>query len=138
MVRISIFAVHIANQNSKAILQNSLVKKHDTSWFFLKGKVQDLEPQLYFAFEIWKYSWYDWTPIIKFYYKKSPRWVNHFIRTNRWVCVMEKTRHTILLDADLVQKLRKIQSKLIEKNSTSVSFSSVINDTLRKSLNGKT
>lgn len=51
---------------------------------------------------------------------------------------MEKTRHTILLDADLVQKLRKIQSKLIEKNSASVSFSSVINDTLRKSLNGKT
>jgi hypothetical protein len=57
--------------------------------------------------------------------------------TNKLACIVEKTRHTILLDADLVQKLRKIQSKLIEKNSASVSFSSVINDTLRKSLNGK-
>lgn len=47
--------------------------------------------------------------------------------------VMSK-RHTILLDADIEQVLRKIQADMIRKTNRSVSFSSLINDTLRKSL----
>ncbi|WP_268541424.1 hypothetical protein [Candidatus Nitrosotenuis cloacae] len=43
-------------------------------------------------------------------------------------------RHTILLDADIEQVLRKIQADMIRKTNRSVSFSSLINDTLRKSL----
>lgn len=43
-------------------------------------------------------------------------------------------RHTILLDADIEQALRKIQADMIRKTNHSVSFSSLINDTLRKSL----
>jgi len=43
-------------------------------------------------------------------------------------------RVTIVLDDDLVKKLRTIQSKNIAKSKESVSFSSVINDELRKTL----
>ena len=41
-------------------------------------------------------------------------------------------RVTIVLDDDLVKKLRIIQSKMILKSKESVSFSKVINDELRK------
>jgi len=41
-------------------------------------------------------------------------------------------RITIVLDDDLVKKLRERQSYLIKKSSKSVSFSRVINDMLRK------
>jgi len=44
-------------------------------------------------------------------------------------------RVTIVLDDDLAKKLRIIQSKKISKLQTSVSFSSVINDELRKNIN---
>lgn len=40
----------------------------------------------------------------------------------------------ILLDDDLVKKLREIQAKLIKESSKSVSFSRVVNETLRKTL----
>ena len=43
-------------------------------------------------------------------------------------------RVTIVLDDDLVKKLRTIQAKKLTKSKESVSFSSVINDELRKSL----
>lgn len=43
-------------------------------------------------------------------------------------------RHTILLDEDVEQILRKMQAELIKKTNRSVSFSSLINDTLKKSL----
>ncbi len=43
-------------------------------------------------------------------------------------------RVTIVLDDDLVKKLRNIQSMKIGKSKKSVSFSSVINEELRKSL----
>lgn len=43
-------------------------------------------------------------------------------------------RHTILLDEDVEQILRKMQAELIKKTNKSVSFSSLINDTLKKSL----
>ena len=39
---------------------------------------------------------------------------------------------TIVLDNDLVKKLRIIQSKNIIKSKESVSFSKVVNDELRK------
>ncbi len=43
-------------------------------------------------------------------------------------------RVTIVLDDDLVRKLRKIQSKKISKTMEHVSFSRVINDELGKVL----
>ncbi len=43
-------------------------------------------------------------------------------------------RITIVLDDELVKKLREKQSKLIKESAKSVSFSSVINQTLRKSI----
>jgi len=47
--------------------------------------------------------------------------------------VMAK-RITVVLDDQLVKKLRNIQSKKISKSKKSVSFSSIINEELRKSL----
>jgi len=41
-------------------------------------------------------------------------------------------RVTIMLDDDLDKKLRVIQAKLIQSTNKSVSFSEVINETLRK------
>lgn len=43
-------------------------------------------------------------------------------------------RVTIMIDADLDKKLRMIQAKIIQKESTSCSFSKVINDVVRKGL----
>jgi len=43
-------------------------------------------------------------------------------------------RITVVLDDELVKKLRNIQSMKISKLKKSVSFSSVINEELRKSL----
>jgi len=43
-------------------------------------------------------------------------------------------RITIVLEEDLLKKLREKQAKLLTKSVKSVSFSSVINDTLRKSI----
>ncbi len=43
-------------------------------------------------------------------------------------------RATIVLDDDLVEKLRRLQSSLIRKSNKSVSFSKVVNDTLRKGI----
>ena len=43
-------------------------------------------------------------------------------------------RITILLDDDLAKKLRLLQSKRLKESNKSISFSRVLNDTLRKSL----
>ena len=43
-------------------------------------------------------------------------------------------RITIVLDEDLVKKLREKQAKLIKESIKSVSFSSVINQILHKSI----
>ena len=43
-------------------------------------------------------------------------------------------RITIMLDDDLVSKLRKIQAEQIKKTDKSVSFSHVINETIRKTI----
>jgi hypothetical protein len=43
-------------------------------------------------------------------------------------------RITIVLDDDLVKKLCEKQAKLIKETTKSVSFSSVINETLRKGI----
>lgn len=43
-------------------------------------------------------------------------------------------RHTIVIDEDVEKKLRYLQADLIKKTGKSVSFSAVINDTLKKSL----
>jgi hypothetical protein len=43
-------------------------------------------------------------------------------------------RITIMLDDDLDKKLRMIQSKAIQNTTSSVSFSAVINETLRNKL----
>ena len=41
---------------------------------------------------------------------------------------------TIILDDDLLKKLREKQAKLIKESTKSVTFSKVVNDTLRKVL----
>jgi hypothetical protein len=43
-------------------------------------------------------------------------------------------RITIVLDDNLLKKLREKQAKLIRVSTKSVSFSKVLNETLRKSL----
>ncbi|MEK0369491.1 MAG: hypothetical protein QQN62_07815 [Nitrosopumilus sp.] len=43
-------------------------------------------------------------------------------------------RVTIVIDDDLDKKLRTVQAKIIQKEQASYSFSSVVNDTLRKVL----
>lgn len=43
-------------------------------------------------------------------------------------------RITIVIDDDLVKKLREKQAKKIKESSESFSFSRVINETLRKSI----
>ena len=43
-------------------------------------------------------------------------------------------RVTVVIDDDIDKKLRIIQSKLISKSNASVSFSSVVNDMLKKGL----
>lgn len=43
-------------------------------------------------------------------------------------------RHTIILDKDLEAKLRNIQADMIKKTGSSVSFSYVINQLLKKAL----
>jgi len=48
---------------------------------------------------------------------------------------MKSKRITVVLDDEVVKKLRIIQSKKISKSIEHVSFSEVVNDELRKSLN---
>lgn len=43
-------------------------------------------------------------------------------------------RITIMLDDDILKKLHEIQAKQIKETSQSVSFSSVLNETIRKKL----
>ena len=43
-------------------------------------------------------------------------------------------RITIMLDDDLVKKLHEIQAKQIKETSESISFSAVLNETIRKKL----
>ena len=43
-------------------------------------------------------------------------------------------RITIMIDEDLDKKLRMLQAKEITKTAKSVSFSQIINDTIRKSV----
>jgi len=43
-------------------------------------------------------------------------------------------RITITLDVDVIKKLRSIQAKMIQTDIIAVSFSKVINETLKKSL----
>ncbi len=50
------------------------------------------------------------------------------------VFVIMAKRITVVLDDEVVKKLRNIQSKKIRKSTKHVSFSSVINEELRKAL----
>ena len=47
---------------------------------------------------------------------------------------MTAKRITIMLDDDLLKKLHEMQAKLIKESSMSVSFSRVLNETIRKNL----
>lgn len=47
---------------------------------------------------------------------------------------MMAKRITIMLDDDLSKKLRYLQAKKLKESNKSISFSAVLNDTLRKSL----
>lgn len=59
----------------------------------------------------------------------TPRYKNHFAKSYALI-----RRHTIVLDEDLEKKLRHLQADLIKKTDKSVSFSQVINETLKKGL----
>ncbi len=59
---------------------------------------------------------------------------NHEIE-EKWIDMAE--RITIILDDELLKKLHEIQAKQIKQSSKSVSFSRVLNDTLRKALKPK-
>ncbi len=50
------------------------------------------------------------------------------------VFVIMPKRITVVLDDEVVKKLRNIQSKMISKSTKHVSFSRVINEELRKAL----
>ena len=43
-------------------------------------------------------------------------------------------RITVMLDDEVIQKLRKLQAKQIQDSTSSVSLSKVINDALKKNL----
>lgn len=43
-------------------------------------------------------------------------------------------RVTVMIDDDILKKLHEKQAKLIKESTKSVSFSSVVNETLRKHL----
>jgi len=43
-------------------------------------------------------------------------------------------RITIVLDDNIIKKLREKQAKLIKESTKSVSFTSVVNETLRKGI----
>jgi len=58
-----------------------------------------------------------------------PRYKSDFATTQALI-----RRHTIVLDEDLEKKLRHLQANLIKKTDKSVSFSKVINETLKKGL----
>ena len=49
-----------------------------------------------------------------------------------WIKYVSK-RITVMLDDDILKKLRLLQSKQIKDRAESVSFSKVINETLQKS-----
>jgi hypothetical protein len=50
------------------------------------------------------------------------------------VCNQMAKRITIMIDDDLDKKLRQLQAKLIQETSSSISYSQVINETIRKSI----
>ena len=50
------------------------------------------------------------------------------------LCYNMAKRITIMLDDDLLKKLHEVQAKQIKDTSESVSFSAVLNETLRKRL----
>lgn len=47
---------------------------------------------------------------------------------------MSSKRITIMLDDDLVAKLRKLQSEMIKNSENSVSFSRVLNQVVREAM----
>jgi len=57
-----------------------------------------------------------------------------FIKYYGHILSIMAKRITIMLDAELDKKLRLIQAKAIQSTSSSVSFSSTLNEVLRKSL----
>ena len=57
-----------------------------------------------------------------------------FIKYYGHILSIMAKRITIMLDDELDKKLRLIQAKAIQSTSSSVSFSSTLNEVLRKSL----
>ncbi len=47
---------------------------------------------------------------------------------------MNSKRVTVMIDGDLDKKLHLLQAKRIQKEQASISYSKVMNDTLRKTL----
>jgi hypothetical protein len=66
--------------------------------------------------------------------KKNNRVMLKSVHKNSGIYQQSAKRCTIILDDDLVNKLHEIQAKLIKESSMGVSFSRVLNETLRKRL----
>ncbi len=66
--------------------------------------------------------------------KKNNRVMLKSVHKNSGIYQQSAKRITILLDDELLKKLHEIQAKLIKESSMGVSFSRVLNNTLRKSL----
>jgi hypothetical protein len=66
--------------------------------------------------------------------KKNNRVMLKSVHKNSGIYSHTTRKCTITLDDDLIKKLHEIQAKLIKESQKAVSFSSVLNDTLRKSL----
>lgn len=56
------------------------------------------------------------------------------IKIHTYHMIIMSERITIILDDETIKSLRNTQAKMIQKHNKSVSFSSVINDLLRKQL----
>ncbi len=63
------------------------------------------------------------------------KWLGCVLIQDVGVSVIMSKRITIMIDDDLDKKIRLRQAKLIQQEQSSYSYSRVVNDTLRKSLN---
>jgi len=66
--------------------------------------------------------------------KKNNRVMLKSVHKNSGIYQQSAKRITIMLDDNLVKKLHEMQAKQIRESSMGVSFSRVLNNTLRKSL----
>jgi len=65
---------------------------------------------------------------------KFPKSTHHINNVLQNLIMLNAKRVTIMIDDDLDKKIRILQAKKIQKENSSVSYSRMINDCLRKKL----